>query len=882
MADYLIRSALNGRRPRGFEDIDVRSRNNCFNLLLTEREKVRVISAPAGYGKKCLAVNYANTMFECKRTFWFDCKSPCFLRDLDSGQLFQFLRSMGEINLVIFADVPRLSEKRVREFLSVLGYLHKRCAEAILISDRRSLKDLPLDDYKLVGANDLIVSQTEMKEMGYDFEKSDAVSEKSIRHQIAGCFWSREKSYLGYEKDNTRCEFESLSLIKFLMYVAQRGSTDFLYRLLPNHDIESLISQLRNEEPHIFISSNGDEFCVETKSLEDVLQIYGEVVQTNLNFFNEENLEDVLLKIGEILLERGMFERAFELVGGHISAKNALFWATKNISTIFDQNVISAFLPFIDALHLRGRVEKKNHLIIKIACLFFCGCYEHVTDLTSVILRATKASVKEQVLCLCFDALSKSGEERDEAVSKIVELTFSYTSEIEGQFDEQETKVLELVKEVSDFICIENDNPYKALVYLGSKVDGLSRGSEISDFECHLLWMLIFVFYFDLSRETIKTGDCKGVLEVIARDEKDLEAARELIVNINAFVFDNFSRKLKTSNLSFLEFACCKAAIDINNSFEIGYQLEVPSLLLNRVASFTTKHDDDSYRAKNYMIKTSEIYPRDIYVESITSRGRTLKTKVKKITPYVYVRMFGQFRISAGSKELPLIFGRRKKSILILCVLLNYAGQELGRDELLNAVWNEGSSNNPNHIRNFYTLISSMNKSFREICGFNYIKKSAFGYSIDPMCISSDLVDFKSIYDTIIFGTFSACQWHSVYESIKSNFRGSLLPSIKNNDFLDGLRVSISDKRTECLVAASQMLYNTKEFRGSCVFADEALRGDENREDAYLLLMQSQRQLNQRSAAIDTFFRCKETLGSSLGIDPSIKLKKCYEEVLNM
>ena len=90
MADYLIRSALNGRRPRGFEDIDVRSRNNCFNLLLTEREKVRVISAPAGYEKSASLLTMPTQCLSARELFGLTANLLVFCEILIVGNYSNF------------------------------------------------------------------------------------------------------------------------------------------------------------------------------------------------------------------------------------------------------------------------------------------------------------------------------------------------------------------------------------------------------------------------------------------------------------------------------------------------------------------------------------------------------------------------------------------------------------------------------------------------------------------------------------------------------------------------------------------------------------------------------------------------------------------------
>ncbi|MEG0759297.1 MAG: bacterial transcriptional activator domain-containing protein, partial [Raoultibacter sp.] len=111
-------------------------------------------------------------------------------------------------------------------------------------------------------------------------------------------------------------------------------------------------------------------------------------------------------------------------------------------------------------------------------------------------------------------------------------------------------------------------------------------------------------------------------------------------------------------------------------------------------------------------------------------------------------------------------------------------------------------------------------------------------------------------------------------------YRGDLLPSESKNDFINQARNEYRARLVDALVAASTRLFEHGELQASMWFAHAGVRRDSTREDAYTALMRAQIATGQRTAALDTYFRCKSFLSDELGIDPSPQAMTLYQTII--
>ena len=124
MSDFLMSCACKGRRPKYVASSAPNSRPHLVAELLRSRDVARFLVAPSGFGKSTVAAEYAQVVFSFKHTFWVNCESPCFLRDLDAGIIASRIAEVdGAASLVVFDDLPRMDAMRVEAFSQVIDNL---------------------------------------------------------------------------------------------------------------------------------------------------------------------------------------------------------------------------------------------------------------------------------------------------------------------------------------------------------------------------------------------------------------------------------------------------------------------------------------------------------------------------------------------------------------------------------------------------------------------------------------------------------------------------------------------------------------------------------------------------------------------------------------
>ena len=69
MANFLSSCACRGARPKSVEIKGMHIREHLLSRLMEERNVLRFICAPSGFGKSILAAQYANVVFGFKKVF---------------------------------------------------------------------------------------------------------------------------------------------------------------------------------------------------------------------------------------------------------------------------------------------------------------------------------------------------------------------------------------------------------------------------------------------------------------------------------------------------------------------------------------------------------------------------------------------------------------------------------------------------------------------------------------------------------------------------------------------------------------------------------------------------------------------------------------------
>lgn len=150
---------------------DLIERKRLLLNLMATRDAVRVVCAPALFGKTILALQYAKIIFADQGVVWVKADDLCFLRDLDARCVMDSFRPVLEkgptCELFVFDGVPKLSEKRMREFIQLIYSLKLSDCEVLITTRCKSLfsgEGLELQgklELSYVTAHDLLLNSQE-------------------------------------------------------------------------------------------------------------------------------------------------------------------------------------------------------------------------------------------------------------------------------------------------------------------------------------------------------------------------------------------------------------------------------------------------------------------------------------------------------------------------------------------------------------------------------------------------------------------------------------------------------------------------------------------------------------------------------------------------
>lgn len=150
---------------------DLIERKRLLLNLMATRDAVRVVCAPALFGKTILALQYAKIIFADQSVVWVKADDLCFLRDLDARCVMDSFRHVLEkgptCELFVFDGVPKLSEKRLQEFVQLIYSLKLSDCEVLITTRCKSLfsgEGLELQgklELNYVTAHDLLLDSQE-------------------------------------------------------------------------------------------------------------------------------------------------------------------------------------------------------------------------------------------------------------------------------------------------------------------------------------------------------------------------------------------------------------------------------------------------------------------------------------------------------------------------------------------------------------------------------------------------------------------------------------------------------------------------------------------------------------------------------------------------
>ena len=841
MENYINACACRGTFPPALDTIELKSRRFLVAKLFSSKHDARVLVAPTGFGKSCLAAQYASLVFSFWHVFWLDCQDLRFLRALNDNNLDQLLLARDEQPaLVVFDDVPVLNTEQSLALANCVQNLLARNCEVLVCSTPVCAQSfLGQGTWNVIAQYKSLLVQSTEQEFGTLSGKTAARLNghcNTLIPRIPAIAWEEEKGTFllvrGFVLDELSLEDVLTGLFLFgtsslpaavVQAVSVQGAGVFsglgasscavaapcvsgtapvapaalaAPALSSDAPFVTLEQSLQRLIPHYpYFSYNENTACYETFDCSDSLfeQAILPLCAETLSFMEETDAMRFAQMFARLLLATNKVERACLAMSTLLNraqctqlvAKHALFLLL-SLSQGEHFDLVKSFVPALLSGQVQGAgLARENYH--KEQCLGKekCGGDE--------LQEAESGEAK--FLHAALNILTQSGMLSSERARELCS-------------EETCVQLLQELQNAAQWFTV-NASPMLPL-----------QGTP--EYEQLLACIVVA---------------CWAVQEKAYAPEKG-----------------NFPQSLKQG------FAECFTSIANSAFFNV-----LPDRAQNRI---------------QHALQMLENKKGALCKNALANQPSCINYHVVP-TPSLRVNLWGAFSAQVAGRTLDARNFKRKKSIVLLAILATDAGREFNRDYLAEKLWPESSLCCAR--RNLYAVWSELRAVLRLDDGScPYLIRSGASYRLDSALVECDTKQAELLCACLQDTSCTCEQWNAAFLELTVHFSGDPLSGAPDNDCLSYYGNAMKEQTSNALMSAAQVLFDRGEVTQALHFAKAVIQRAPDREDACELAMKAQIQLGQSVSALNTFFSCQRYLADQLGVDPSPSVYALYEKALGV
>ncbi len=877
MRGFISQSACRGSRPTSLAGRRYRSRPDLIALLLKERHVVRFLVAPDSFGKTDLALEYAETMFEFKHVVWINGASPCFLRDLDLGGLFELVRGADpEAALVVIDDAPELSPERAELLSNCFDALLDRGVEVLVTCcpAADTLGHLQRDRLKL-SASELLLSDAEIDASRSAEERSKRPSSAILPAQrVASLVWSADdeapRTFLAGIARERRPLDCTLAILTALVMV--RGSVSDLEGACAAGS--EIVGRIVLEYPFTGIDVGAGRFsCVElpVERIAAAFRTQLDALGSHSPFGNRVGL---VRYWANGLLAQGAASRACEVIALSGSDERICAWFAENDGTIVRTGDLVAGLELLERMRPRGPKARATIDACRAERLFALGDGEGAVRLAKRAAFDASAGKRERTVCLIILVMRASKTMAARACDVLESMVASEmgpgSPEGAARSGARRDRPLDPVECARRLVRL--DGPQRSWLPLAIACCAWSRGVEAGAEACLLLarahapseavCLLARVLLDEAAR---RSG---SVLCAGSGFERVCDLVRGMLIESE----QPRSLYLTAAGLG-LERARAKGLFRESEPLAADLMMEL------REAEIALHEQRKEYRAglaRRSIERAGKAATRpDAYLAV-----PVCDLDAGPSAPILRVRLFGKVEARIGTDDRDVLANVRHKAKVLFAMLVLNSGRELSRDFVVESLW--PGSDIDTARKNFYTVWSQLKGALTlEDRTCPYLVRHQRSCGIDRRLLAADVARFNQLCRELLFGDFDLARWSEIYNQVEGEFGDDLMAAELENEVVGAARAECRARMVDALVVASGRLVASGAPQQGLWFARLALRRDRTREDAYLALIKAQISAGQRTSALTSYLCCRKVLSEELGIDPSLELEGLYRSLID-
>lgn len=833
-------------------------RDELVSLMLQERNVLRLISAPQGFGKTMLALEYAKRLFSEESVLILDTASPASLLALDNEALELTEEQKEQAALIILDNVPWLHEQRAMQLARWIdGILFQGIEVIATVRPSCDCLSALQPDRLLVRAADLLVTERECAPAQLPDQDIDARAFGRKRWAEArALLFGHVPAMLWQTSGNAQAECliglfsESLPLSlvhsMFAMVLFESGNL---------RDLEAAgialraddISMLAHDYPLFGLDMVSGDFWAARCDLHDLRRA---ILENRLESLVFEGVHPLPERIAGALFKRGDHRRGSAVIDAFCNDEQCALWLMEHGWNLLDSGeltLISGLLQrcpeesyakssSLQALHawlagMSGDRREACHIASRVL-----NASEQVPnpDFACVASRIALARFDEDAICTPVDRKLSSQESPLDSLGFLAMVLDMCTNvEIARAFGIE---------------SLEDDARYEN----ARRFPGKQRVRQLK---------AVFTEHADAY------GDTRGfrlALHVLAYVESP--DTRRLVQELGCEPVLNMRRK---GVMTFTE------AVLVRDLWKMGY--------FGLVGPVVDRRDAKVLDAASHMLTLLATYSgseaADIpwEVHGAASKASSQQTQLQvhaSGAEDMYVRLLGGFEVTVGDRYLTEGKWRKKARALFALLVLNN-GRDVPRDDIFTQLWPKASR--AHAMDSFYTIWGNCTAVIGEA---PYLERNGEYCRIDPRFVHSDVAEFDQLTRHLLTSDRDSKYLLDTYAKIEMLYRGNLLPSEKSVRMINAQRERFRSLYIDAMVSATDCALRANDARIALWFARKAAEEDQGREDVYRALMKAQIAAGQRCPAIRTYLACREYLQNTLGLDPSIETRELYNSLI--
>ena len=241
------------------------------------------------------------------------------------------------------------------------------------------------------------------------------------------------------------------------------------------------------------------------------------------------------------------------------------------------------------------------------------------------------------------------------------------------------------------------------------------------------------------------------------------------------------------------------------------------------------------------------------------------------------INILGRFALKKDGKGLPFPKRIKQKPLLLLKVLLSLGGREVREEKISDELWPEAEGDLAHKA--FATNLHRL----RKLMGFPEALQFRDGrLSLDPRCCRVDAWVFEHLLKQAEEKKKTGEMKTAVQltEKAIAKYRGDFLAEEEEKPWLAPLRERLRNRFSRAVIWFGHYCENKKQWEKAIESYERLLEADPVAEEIYQRLMNCCQHLGRKVQAQSAYRRCCKSLSSILGMRPTEKTERIYQEIL--